>query len=1045
MTIVLTLTPEDDPGFPDVLRALGNAHTERFWSLGDKDDVDKAIEYKSAALKLIPDNNPNLALQLVNLATSHRDRFERLGDLIDMGKAIEYNSRAVAITAEDDPNFPNWLAELGISYQYRFGSLGELEDLTQAVEYQSRALALTPDGHPHFLTRLTNLGVSHKERFGRLGDLHDLEQAIEYQSRALALTPDGHPHLGSLLGNLAVSYKDRFGRLGELHDLEQCIEYESRALALTPDGHPHLPIRLGNLAVSYRERFGRLGELPDLEQAISYQSRALALTPDGHPDMTIHLGNLAVSYKERFGRLGELSDMEQSIACQSRAVALTSDGHPELPSRLGNLAVYYKERFGRLGKLSDLEQAIEHESRALALTPDGHPELPRRLGNIAVSYSEQFRRLGDLPDLEQTIAYQFRALDLTPESHPELPSRLGNLAVSYGERFGRLGQLQDLEQAIKHEANVLAIIPSDHPHSCLWHFNHAKSYLTYYNHSHDPSHLHQALASFRDASISSAGSPRLRFENAQSWASYACKHSVLNPIEACQAAIDLLPQFIWLGTTADQRYHDLKSIQTLAVDAAHAAIISSNYSLALEWLEHARCVAWNQNLMLRSPLDQLLDSHPALATRLQGVASELHAASSNSRESLARSRSITLEQVAQDHRRLAQEYEDLLTQARIQPGFEDFLRPMKAAGLMRAARNGPVVVINCHEQRCDAITVLPSHTTIGHLSLPSFNSKKAQDAHSTIRSILRRKGIRERGVSLRKKPERHNDSEFRGALMMLWTDVVKPVLEFLALTTHDPGARLPHITWCPTRAASFLPLHAAGDYSQPAGSRVFDYVVSSYTPTLTALLTSPPSTLSCNSQVLAIGQANTPGHNQLPGTTAELKLVRMHVEGRAKYSELTDAQATPTTVLDAMEQHDWVHLACHAHQNLHDPTKSGFFLHDGTLDLAAINRRSFNKKGLAFLSACQTATGDETLPNEAVHLASGMLMAGYSSVIATMWSVGDAEAPLVADKVYSQLMKTGALGNGEAGRALHDAVAGLRSSIGEKEFGRWVPFIHIGS
>ncbi|CAE7200089.1 unnamed protein product [Rhizoctonia solani] len=341
--------------------------------------------------------------------------------------------------------------------------------------------------------------------------------------------------------------------------------------------------------------------------------------------------------------------------------------------------------------------------------------------------------------------------------------------------------------------------------------------------------------------------------------------------------------------------------------------------------------------------------------------------------------------------------------------------------------------------------VLPNRNAVTHLLLPSFSAKKARAAHSTIRSFLTRKGIRERGFSPLHKPERQNNSDFGDVLMILWTDIVKPVLDFLGLATHIPGDRLPHITWCPTGAASFLPLHAAGDYDQPTGSRVFDYVISSYTPTLTALLASTPSTLSCNSQVLSIGQPNTPGHNELPGTITELKHIKAHVENRAGYSELTGAQATAEAVLNAMEQHDWVHLACHAHQNVYDPTKSGFFLHDGTLDLVAINRRSFKNKGLAFLSACQTAKGDETLPNEAVHLASGMLMAGYSSVIATMWSVGDTEAPFVADKVYGQLMKTGTLGNGEAGRALHDAVEALRGRVGEKDFGLWVPFIHIGS
>ncbi|CAE6460116.1 unnamed protein product, partial [Rhizoctonia solani] len=278
----------------------------------------------------------------------------------------------------------------------------------------------------------------------------------------------------------------------------------------------------------------------------------------------------------------------------------------------------------------------------------------------------------------------------------------------------------------------------------------------------------------------------------------------------------------------------------------------------------------------------------------------------------------------------------------------------------------------------------------------------------------------------------------------LWYDVVKPILDHLGYLNRPSTGELPHITWCPTGAVSFLPLHAAGDYDQP-GSRVFDHVISSYTPTLAALLTSTPTVLDRGPQVLAIGQAATPGHSPLPGTTRELEHVKAHIQDRALYSEFEGDQATTTAVLDAMEQHEWVHLACHAHQNVSDPTKSGFFLHDGTLDLAAINRRSFKNKGLAFLSACQTAAGDEKLPDEAIHLASGMLMAGYPSVIATMWSVVDDDAPFVADKVYAQLMPDGRIGNGEAGKALHHAVAVLREEVGEKEFGRWVPYIHIGS
>jgi CHAT domain-containing protein len=194
-----------------------------------------------------------------------------------------------------------------------------------------------------------------------------------------------------------------------------------------------------------------------------------------------------------------------------------------------------------------------------------------------------------------------------------------------------------------------------------------------------------------------------------------------------------------------------------------------------------------------------------------------------------------------------------------------------------------------------------------------------------------------------------------------------------------------------------------------------------------------------------VGQPNTPGHAELPGAVKELAYIKAHTQGKVEYSQLVESQATKEKVLDEMTAHDWVHFACHAHQNVQDPTMSGFFLHDDTLNLASINQRSFKNKGLAFLSACQTATGDEKLPDEAIHLASGMLMAGYTSVIGTMWAVGDEDAPFVADKLYGELMECGRIGSGEAGKALHNATAMLRDRVGEKSFGSWVPYIHIGS
>ncbi|KAF8693995.1 TPR-like protein, partial [Rhizoctonia solani] len=1034
----LALTPDDHPNLPDRHAALGLSYGDRYQRLGELVDLEKAIECDTRALALTPDGHLNLPDWHNALGTSYGDKYRRLGQLADLEKAMDHFSQALILTPEGHFDLPGRHAALGVSYGDLYKRLGELANLEQAMKCFSRALALTPDDHPNLPDRHDALGVSYGDRYQRLGEPADLEKAMEHFSQALILTPDGHLDLPGRHAALGVSYGDRYQRFGELADLEKAIECDSRALALTPDSHPRLPDRHAALGVSYTDRYRRLGQLADLEKAIESKARALSLTSNSHPSLQDRHAALGVSYTDRYRRLGELADLEKAIESKSRALALTPDGHPRLPDRYAALGLSYGDRYQRLGELADLEQAIESKSRALACTPDGHPGVPDRHAALGLSYSDRYQLLDELADLEKVIDCYSRALALTPDGHPNLPDRHAALGVSYGNRHNRLGELADLERAMEYFSRALALTPEGHPDSSARHENWALSCHSQYQHTHDPSHLDSSLRSFRKASQLHNGPPRQVFDNAIRWANLASKHSYLDPIEAFGSAIELLPHFIWLGATTAQRYYDLSSAQDLAVRAASAAILSFKYNLALEWLEHARCVVWAQSLMLRSPVDVLLASHPELATQLQSIGQQLHQANSQ----LSSSQSVT--DVPEYRHGLARKYNDLVAQARKLPGFEEFLLPTKACDLIKAARNGPIVVINCEENCCDALLVIPGSRDVVHLPLPGFTGTKAQRTRLEMDKSIRNRRPSERGME--RRPVQEEEIDFKSVLADLWNDIVKPVLDFLEYTHKDEISpnNMPHVTWCPTGALSFLPLHAAGDYDQPR-SRAFNYVVSSYIPTLTALLSSSPSALGPNSRVLVIGQEATPGHQQLPGTTKELESVVCHIQGMVGHSQLLGEQATITTVLDAMEQHDWVHIACHAHQNVQDPTGSGFFLHDGTLDLASINQRSLKNKGLAFLSACQTATGDEQLPDEAIHLASGMLTAGYSSVIATMWSVYDDDAPLVADRVYEQLMKDGRIGNGEAGRALHNAVGELRDKVGEKEYSRWVPYIHIGS
>ncbi|KAJ1308109.1 hypothetical protein OPQ81_002171 [Rhizoctonia solani] len=1031
----------------DIQRAIedvaSSTHDDRFDLLGEPDDITKSIEYTNIALTLTADNNPGLPCLLANLGTRHGKRYNRLGEMHDSDNAIEYTSLSLALTPDGDPALPGRLANLGVFHADRFVNLGDLDGLDKAIDYKSRAAELTPDEHPHLPSRLNNLAISYTDRFQRLGELGDLHKAIEYLYRALALTPDGHPHLPIILTSIGVSLKYRFQHLGELADLDQAIDYESRALSLTPDRHPLLSRRHTNLGLSHRCRFERLGELDDLEKSIEHHSRALSLTPNDHPELPTQLDNLATDYRYRFERLDELGDLDKALKYQSRALELIPDGHPDLSYRLVNLGLVYRCRFERLRELCDLEKALEYQSGALSMMPDNHPDLAALLANLGLYLKHRFESLGELGDLNKAIEYESRVLALTPNGHPRLPDLLHNLGESHSRRFQRLGEQEDFEKVIECMSCAVQLTPDGHPKMSNKHHHLATFRFLQYCRTGDLSLLWDSLHSYRMASQSLAGSPRIKFRCAFGWARVASRESCLNCIEAYQTTINLLPQFIWLGASTTQRYHDLEEAQNLGVSAARAAILSSQYGLALEWLEHTRCVVWSQKLRLISAPDQLFSSHPALASRLRSIAAQLHRASSESRESQALSTgSLTPEQVAKRQRQLAQEYNDMLTQARSLPGFEDFLQPMKANRIINAARYGPVVVINCHQDRCDALVIMPRQANISHIPLPNFTGEKAQYTRLEMEKLVRSSWPRERGTD--RRPVIEKTFDFERVLTVLWYNFVKPVLDSLGYTDKIPGDNLPHTTWCPTGILSFVPLHAAGDYDKPR-SRVYDYVISSYTPILTTLLTSIPSSLAGGSGVLSVGQPNTPGHSPLPGTAKELACVKKHTSGKAKYSQLLGDQATTTAVLEAMAENEWVHLACHAHQNVSDPTKSGFFLHNGTLDLVSITQQTFKKKGLAYLSACQTATGDERLPDEAIHLASAMLIAGYSSVIATMWSVMDDDAPSVADKIYSQLMKDGKVGNGEPGKALHYAVAELREQVGEKEFGRWVLYIHIGS
>src|SRR5438309_1040494 len=93
-----------------------------------------------------------------------------------------------------------------------------------------------------------------------------------------------------------------------------------------------------------------------------------------------------------------------------------------------------------------------------------------------------------------------------------------------------------------------------------------------------------------------------------------------------------------------------------------------------------------------------------------------------------------------------------------------------------------------------------------------------------------------------------------------------------ALQGKQSEDELVRMWWFTSGFLTFLPIHAAGIYGEKAfpGSKLSDFVVSSYTPTLSNIITDSSPTTLPNLQVLAVA---LPAESGLPGTGQELDCI----------------------------------------------------------------------------------------------------------------------------------------------------------------------------
>ena len=419
---------------------------------------------------------------------------------------------------------------------------------------------------------------------------------------------------------------------------------------------------------------------------------------------------------------------------------------------------------------------------------------------------------------------------------------------------------------------------------------------------------------------------------------------------------------------------------------------------------------------------------------------------------------------------LAREWDDLVAKIRKLEGFEDFLRPPRLTTLLPAAERGPIVIVNVSRWRCDALVVRVDGVTpreLPHLTLDDAVARTERylsvlrDAEHADLSLLQaqkpvpgetaRAAARRQLDAERALEEAHAlvDEMLADLQGWMWDAIAEPVLEELGYRRTSDGdpSTWPRLWWCPTGPLTLLPLHTAGYHDDRAAARtVLDRVVSSYTPTLRALLEArrpndgAGTTERGADRLLFVDVPDLPGLAPIDNSAERAALLDAFPEDRR--TVLDTPKATRDAVREALPQHRWVHFSCHGDQDLENPSRGGLLLPGGALTVEDVATGRF-RGDFAGLSACKTAVGGVDLPDEAITLAAALHYTGYRHVIAALWSVDNHASAEVFSNLYRAIAKDGHMEPDRAPAVLHEIVRDMRDREPDWPH-RWTPFAHTG-
>ncbi len=654
---------------------------------------------------------------------------------------------------------------------------------------------------------------------------------------------------------------------------------------------------------------------------------------------------------------------------------------------------------------------------AVSSTPEDHPYRARRLNNLGILLSDRYQRTGNMHDLEAAISEAELAVSTTPEDHPDRAALLHNLGLMLSYRYNPTGNMHDLKAALE-------------------------SFTMSFN-------LSNALPLTRMTDARLAIRILVFMENLDQASSMA------------QAAIKLLPFVCGRYLSRDDQQYAILQISGLAADACSLSLQVGCVHQALQQLEFGRGIILGYLIDSRSDFTLLQKDYPGLATEYDALRFKAYAA-------IEEKQPVLREKLLKERREAASSLEDCLHRIRQEQGYDRFLLESTVQELQQCANEGPIVIVNITDIRCDSIIV--TATEIQAIALPEMNSRQAPS------SFHERLG-RYRTIDYKRyKRDIEDDTEGNVYIKLdanvgfehmpwLWTSCVEPILKEVKNSQASDSNELLRVWWIGTGIASSFPFHAAGRYIKDFdiaqdSENTLSQIIPSYTPTIKALsyasscASRAAKINSSEASILVVTMPSTPEHECLSGVEKEKLAIQRITTDICKIKALESP--TAEHVLNSMSGFDIVHFACHGCADPEDPSNSHLLLQKSgpsgpvvdKLTVSVIsNKHTLGRTWIAYLSACSTAGVRVTsLADECLHIVSAFQVAGFAHVIGSLCSADDEICVRVAEFFYHSITKTGTTtrhSNRAVAEALRNAILEIRSASPDPKL--WAPFIHSGA